>query len=92
MSIRQPRYSHEEFARRGQEIYDRQVRPVLQPSDDCKFVAIDIESADYEMAADAYLASARLRSRHPDPQIWLMRVGQATAYRIGARFLHGDAK
>src|SRR3989442_10407080 len=38
----------EEFSRRGQEIYDRDVRPALRLEDEDKFVAIDIESGNYE--------------------------------------------
>lgn len=30
MTIRQPRYSKEEFARRGNEIYESQVRPQVE--------------------------------------------------------------
>ncbi len=30
MTVRQPRYSKEEFARRGKEIYESQVRPQVE--------------------------------------------------------------
>jgi hypothetical protein len=85
MATREPRYSREEFARRGQEIYDQVVRPALRPDDEDKFVAIDIESASYEMDANDYTAADRLLKRLPDAQIWLMRVGHKAPYRIGAR-------
>lgn len=83
MTARGPRHSEVEFARRGQEIYDRVVRPSLRPEDDGKFVAIDIESGEYEMDADNYAAVSRLWGRIPDPQPWLMRVGERAAYRLG---------
>lgn len=86
MTARQPRYSREEFSRRGQEIYDRVVRPALRPGDEDKFVAIDIESGSYEMDADDYTAVDRLLKRLPDAQAWLMRVGHRAAHRFGARF------
>lgn len=38
-----PRDSKEEFARRGDEIYTRNIRPKLKPDDKGKFVLIDIE-------------------------------------------------
>jgi hypothetical protein len=38
------RYNKEEFARRGDAIYEQDVRPQLKPSDDGKFAAIDIET------------------------------------------------
>ena len=83
MSVLQPRYSKEEFARRGNEIYQRDIQPHVQPEDTGKFVAIDIETGNYEMDEDDYTAVERLLSHHPNAQSWLMRVGERTAYRTG---------
>jgi len=44
-----PRYSKEESARRGDEIYERNVRPRIKKSDNGKFVVIDIETGDFEI-------------------------------------------
>jgi hypothetical protein len=44
MSARQPRYSKEEFARRGDEIYELQVRPRVEADHQGKIVAIDLET------------------------------------------------
>ena len=44
MTVRQPRYSKEEFARRGQEIYESQVRSQVEKNNQGKIVAIDIET------------------------------------------------
>ena len=49
MPIPKPRYSKEEFARRGDEIYDREISPHVGPSDEGKFVVIDIETGAYEL-------------------------------------------
>jgi hypothetical protein len=73
----------DELAALGGSIFDRQVRPSLRPEDDGKFVAIDVETGDYEMDEDDYAAVARLRSRKPAADVWLMRVGYPAAYRIG---------
>ena len=83
MAERKPRYSHEEFARRGKEIYERVVRPTLKPEDDGKFVAIDIETSAFEIDSDDYEAEERLFRRLRDAQIWLERVGWPAAYSIG---------
>jgi len=79
----------EEFSRRGQEIYDRDVHPALRPEDEDKFVAIDIDSGSYELDRDDFTATERLLTRQPHAQIWLARVGQRAAYRIGAAFVRG---
>jgi hypothetical protein len=57
MTVRQPRYSKEEFARRGNEIYESQVRPQFEEGNYGKIVArsgrlclIDIETWAFEMA------------------------------------------
>jgi hypothetical protein len=84
MAALEPRYGKEEFARRGQEVYERAVLPRLQPADEGKFVAIDIDSGEYEADRDDYVATERLLARKPDAQIWLARAGHWAAYRIGA--------
>jgi len=62
MTTPEARYSREAFAQRGNEIYERDVRSSLQPGDEGKFVAIDIESGSYEMDGNDYAATERLLS------------------------------
>jgi len=87
MTELQPRYSKEEFAWRGDEIYERDIRPIVEKGNEGKYVAIDIESGDYEMDADEIVASDRLLDRKPDAQIWLIQIGAPTARRFGGRSL-----
>jgi hypothetical protein len=84
-----PRYSMAEFARRGQEIYERDVLPLITASDEGKFVAIDIETGAYEIDSDDFTATERLQTQQGDPQLWLIRIGQPAAYRIGSLPLNG---
>jgi hypothetical protein len=86
----QPRYSKEEFARRGNALYEQEIRPHLTAEDDGKFVAIDIETGGHEIDPDDYIATERLLDRLPDAQIWLMRVGHRAAHHIGGRPLHAS--
>lgn len=79
MAVSSPRYSKEEFARRGDELYEHNVRPHLEASSRGKFVVIDIETGDYEIDTDELAASDRLLARHPDAQIWLARIGSRYA-------------
>jgi hypothetical protein len=83
------RYSKREFARRGDRIYENDVRPLLKPADKGKFVAIDIESGAYEIDADELKAGDRLRARVPEAQIWIVRVGHHSVHRIGGPGLRG---
>jgi len=80
----QPRYSREEFARRGDEIYDRDVLPHVKAEDKGKFVVIDIETGAYEIDNDELVASDRLLARNPGAQLWLRRIGFDSARRFGS--------
>lgn len=71
-----------EIARRGQEAYDQHVLPLLKPEDDGKFVAIDIETGDYEIGTQSYAVSRKMRDRVPAERIWLMRVGHKAAFKM----------
>ena len=85
MSATEPRYSKEEFARRGDGIYERLVLPRLTADDAGKFVVIDIESEAYEIDVDELAASDRLLVKHPDAQVWLRRVGFRYVRRFAPR-------
>ena len=87
MLIRQPRYSKEEFARRGDEIYEQDVRPKVGPQDHGKYVAIDIETRQWEMDCDEIAAGDHLLIRVHDAQMWMTRVGFGYTRRFGAAFL-----
>lgn len=84
MEALKPRYSPDEFAQRGQMFYEQKVQPYVAEADGGKFVAIDIETGAFEIDTDDYMATERLSQRQPNAQIWLCRVGQRTAYRIGS--------
>jgi hypothetical protein len=79
------RYSKEEFARRGDALYEKDVRSKLKPEDEGKFVAIDIESGMYELDEDEMEAGDRLLARIPQAQIWMVRVGSRYVHRFGGR-------
>jgi len=79
------RYSKDEFAERGDAIYENDVRPQLKPDDDGKFAAIDIESGKYELHEDELVACDKLRVRVPEAQIWMVRVGSRSVHRFGGR-------
>jgi hypothetical protein len=87
MTVRQPRYSKEEFARLGHEIYESQVRPQVEEGNHGKIVAIDIETGAFKLADDTIAATDRLYERVPDAQPWVIRIGHRTVYRFGSRSL-----
>ena len=90
MAAHHRRYSKEEFARRGDALLESKVRPNLTPADADKFVAIDIETGEYELDKNEMKAADRLRKRVPDPQIWLVHVTQGFLHRFGTHNLRGQ--
>lgn len=87
-------HNKEEIARLGKDLYERRVRGRVEAggANEGRFLAIDVESGDYEVADDALGAGAGLRRRRPDATVYLMRVGRPgerprAAYRLGGRTL-----
>jgi hypothetical protein len=80
----QPRYSKAEFARRGEEIFERDIRAQLKGIPARHFVLIDIETGDFEVDESEMTASDPLRARRPNGQVWMRRVGSRFARRFGS--------
>jgi hypothetical protein len=90
MATTQPRYSKEEFARRGEEIFEREIQPQVAHRDENDFVLIDIETGAYEVDADELAGLRRLQARVPGAQIWGRRVGSRYSRRLGGRLHSHD--
>jgi len=87
MSVHQPRYSKEEFAQRGNALYENQIREQIEAGNKGKIVAIDIESGQFEVADTGLAAVKSLYARCPDAQPWCVRIGIGPVVRFGARII-----
>ncbi|MCS3708296.1 hypothetical protein GGP62_003206 [Salinibacter ruber] len=79
--------SDEEFARRGNEIFEEHVRPNVDVDAEAhKFVAIDVETGAYAVHEKERTATKQLLERHPEAKgrIWFRRVGSESAHHLGA--------
>src|SRR5690349_14730144 len=85
MASTKRRYDKQDFARRGDAAYESAVRPHLKPEDEGRFVAIDIDTNQFEIDDDELKACDRLRARLPEAQIWMVRVGSRYVHRLGGR-------
>ena len=85
MAVRHPRYSKEEFAQRGDAIYESQIRSQVEEGNRGKIIAIDLETGDFEIDSSEIAACERLEARHPDAQIWIVRIGSRHVRRFGGR-------
>ena len=77
------KYGKGEVSHRGKKIYAEQIKALLEPQENGKFIVIDIESGDYEIDEEMLVASFRLRERRPDSVRYGGRVGYDSAYHIG---------
>ncbi|MCH8042405.1 MAG: hypothetical protein IID44_01680 [Planctomycetes bacterium] len=76
-------YSPEEVAARGEEIYAAEIRPEVEQECHGRYLVLDIESGDYEIAEEDLTATKRLMAKRPDAVIYGLRIGYPAAYRIG---------
>ena len=72
-------------ADRGLEVYARRVAGTIRPDQENHFVAIDVNSEDFEIARKDIDAMLRLEARRPDAEVYLCRVGPEPAYKMGFR-------
>ncbi|MFM2430940.1 MAG: hypothetical protein RLZZ511_2153 [Cyanobacteriota bacterium] len=87
MAVRQPRYSKEEFAQRGDALYESEVRAQVEEGNHGRIVAIDIETGAFEVADAPRVAVDSLYERYPDAQPWVIRIGHRAVFRIGSQSL-----
>ena len=81
------KYSPDEVASRGEEIYEREIRPRLAPDDRGRFLVIDIETGEYEIDDSDLAATKKALAKRPEAILYGMRIGADAAYRIGSRNL-----
>ena len=87
------KYTSDEVCKRGKQIYEEQIKHLVEPGENGKFIMIDIETGDYEVDEDEIAADERLNERRPEAVGYLGRIGYETAYRIGfggARIEYAD--
>ena len=87
MSVTRPQRTLEELDRLAHEVYNRHVLRMLRPEDDGKFIALDVETGDYEIDADDYAAVTRLEARNPKAEVWLMRAGHRATYKMRSQLM-----
>jgi len=88
VNIRKPRYSKDKAARMSSEIYDRDIRALVEPGRDGEIVVIDLDTGAWEVDTSQDAASGRLEARHPHAQMMIVRVGS----RFIRQFRSGPAE
>ena len=81
-----PRRPSEETARLGDEIYERDIRSLVEADHHGEVVAIDVNSGSWAVGDDVIAATDRLQTKRPDAiDVWLLRVGHRALHHFGGR-------
>lgn len=92
MAIRSaPDTERSETARRGQEIYERDIEPTLDDGKHGHYVSIDVDTGRWTIADTRRASIDELYERWPDAHdVWMLRVGYRTLINLGGRPLRGS--
>jgi hypothetical protein len=82
MSTQSP-YRREDIAQRGHELYEAQIRSQVEAENIGKIVAIELVTGDFVVASDTLTAAKQLRVRHPEAQVFCLRIGYRAVHRFG---------
>lgn len=82
-----PRFTNEEIARRGEEIYAARLRAHLEKEHNGQVVIIDIESGEYEIGYDSLTANKRALAKHPGAALYGIRIGYDVVQIFGGSSL-----
>lgn len=78
-------YTTEETVQLGREIYEHEVRELVEPYHEGEYVVVDVRTGAWEVDQDDVAASDRALAKNPDAVLYFARVGRPAAYRLGSR-------
>jgi hypothetical protein len=84
-----PRQELEEVGRRAHEIYERDLRHLVEPDHIGKFLLLDVETGEYEIDTSELAAGHRAEAKRPGGarSRFLFRIGYPAAHKIGGSSL-----
>lgn len=87
MAVRSaPDTERSETARRGEEIYERDIKPTLGEDQDGRYVAIDVDTGRWTIADTRLAASDEMYERNPETHdVFMLRIGYRALFSLGGR-------
>ena len=76
----------DEIGNQGNALFEAKIKPLISGQYPDLFLAIDINSGDYEVAPDDMTPGQQLRLRRPGAVVFLRRVGGEDAYFVGSGY------
>ena len=86
--IQERRLTPDAVSDRAETLYQENIRFEVETDENIgKLICVDVVSGDYEIEEGLnYLDSIlRLRARHPDAEVFVLRIGYTAAFSRGAR-------
>ena len=81
------KHERSEFGARAHAIYDAELRHRLEPHEHGRYLALEVETGDYEIADSFGGANEKLRKRHPLPvKFFVFRIGYPAAVKMGGQY------
>ena len=81
------KHERSELATRAHAVYDTELRQKVEPREHGRYLALEVETGDYEIADRFRDANKKLRERHPLPTLFFtFRIGYPAAIKFGGRF------
>jgi hypothetical protein len=77
------RLNPNEIVERGKKLYEGTLRAKLEPHENGKYVAIDVNTGEYEVDRELIKARRRLEAKQPQSQTFVGRIGYPTAIKMG---------
>ena len=72
-----------QIAEAGKQFYEENLKSILEPQENGKFVSIEPESGEYFVAQTDVEAAIKGKEMFPERILFLMRIGFPTAHKIG---------
>lgn len=91
MVARRRKYPLDEFARRGDELFENVVKPQIDiVANHGRLVAVDIETGKFVVGDDELEVTTPLFEQNSEAQPWIVRVGFDAVHRLGAGSLRAQ--
>ena len=76
----------DELGERGSAIYENRLKALLEPARNNQFVAIHVDSGDYEVARTSGSAMRAIRKKHPrEGRLFIRKIGTEPEYQLASR-------
>ena len=79
------RPSAADIVKKGEDIYERNIRPNVESDNIGRFIAIDTNSGAYEIGDDHHETALALKARVPNSIICTLKIGFDATVAIGGR-------